>query len=239
MDKNALETFIGKYHLGGICNQVTWKSTADGLTTAFASDDKNLAGFLTTKKVDLPVGEYSIYYTQQLKSLLSVLGDEIAIKVEVDKKGAPLAFVMSDDDTKVRFVLADPGAIPKSPSKSVFPDFEVSAPFDKKFVQTYSKAANAVRESETFAVIGGDGDVKIVLGHSDSINQNSITIQLETSVSETLPTRHYFAKYLKDIFSANREVEEGVLHFSSAGLVHVELKNDDYNVEYYLPGVES
>jgi hypothetical protein len=96
-----------------------------------------------------------------------------------------------------------------------------------------------MRESEAFAVISDGNTVKLVLGYSDTINQNSITISLETSDKFVLPTNYYFAKYLRDIFTANRDVSEGVLNFSSEALIQVELKVDDYNVEYYLPGVEA
>jgi len=115
MEKSILDRFITKYNLGGLAEAVVL--TEDGtsnLKTKFISDDKSVLGIVSSPKIELEQGEYGIYNTAQLKSLLGVLNDVVKIKV-IKTGGKPTGFSLSDDGTKVTYVLADKASIPNVP----------------------------------------------------------------------------------------------------------------------------
>ena len=79
MQKSKLDRFIQKYNLGGNVNSVKWKSNGDTLTTSFVTPDKSLLGNVTVDKFSFDNAALGIYQTDQLKSLIGVLGDDISL----------------------------------------------------------------------------------------------------------------------------------------------------------------
>ena len=79
MQKSKLDRFIQKYNLGGNVNAVKWKSNGDTLTTSFVTPDKSLLGNVKVDKFSFDSAELGIYQTDQLKSLIGVLGDDISL----------------------------------------------------------------------------------------------------------------------------------------------------------------
>ena len=82
MDKNKLNGFINKYHLGGEIKSTKWESDGNKLSTRFISGDKSVVGKVVLSKFShLSPCELGVYNTGQLSSLLSVLGDDIDINL--------------------------------------------------------------------------------------------------------------------------------------------------------------
>ena len=79
MQKSKLDRFIQKYNLGGNVNSVKWKSNGSSLSTSFVTPDKSLLGNVTVDKFSFDSSELGIYQTDQLKSLIGVLGDDISL----------------------------------------------------------------------------------------------------------------------------------------------------------------
>ena len=79
MQKSKLDRFIQKYNLGGNVNSVKWKSDGDTLTTSFVTPDKSLLGNVKVEKFPFEDAELGVYQTDQLKSLIGVLGDDISM----------------------------------------------------------------------------------------------------------------------------------------------------------------
>ena len=81
MQKSKLDKFIQKYNLGGNVNSVKWKSNGNTLSTSFVTPDKSLLGNVKVDKFSFDNAELGIYQTDQLKSLIGVLGDGSTISV--------------------------------------------------------------------------------------------------------------------------------------------------------------
>ena len=81
MQKSKLDKFIQKYNLGGNVNSVKWKSSPDSLSTTFVTPDKSLLGEVKVDKFKFENAELGVYQTDQLKSLIGVLGDDISLKL--------------------------------------------------------------------------------------------------------------------------------------------------------------
>ena len=79
MQKSKLDKFIQKYNLGGNVNSVKWKSDGNTLSTSFVTPDKSLLGNVKVDKFSFDSAELGIYQTDQLKSLIGVLGDDISL----------------------------------------------------------------------------------------------------------------------------------------------------------------
>lgn len=235
MNKSILEKFISKYHLSGQVESVSWQvDQLGGVSVGFVDEDRSMTGFLSADDIHLPSGKYDIYETVTFKSLLAVLGDDINISVESDNAGSPIAFVMKDGSTKVRFGLSDNTTIPVVPSIKGMPNFEVVIDIDPKFATTFIKASGALRDSETFTVISDGSQAQVVLGYSDNVNQNSVSIDVHTSVNGIISPVHFASKNLRDILYVNKEMTKGTMRVSSLGLIELELIIPDFKVKYYL-----
>jgi len=149
MEKSKLEKFIAKYNLGGSCESV------------------------------LDEGEYGIFDTKQLSSMLSVLGEGIKITTKKNS-GKVSAIHLTDDNAKVDYVLADSAVIPAAPDLKQLPSFDIEIKLDQKVMNTFLKAKGALSDVETFTILSDGDSAQIVLGYSD-MNTNRITMDVETT----------------------------------------------------------
>ena len=237
MEKLKLEKFISKYNLGGSCESVLWKSDGTDITVKCISDDKNVLGIITVKDAKLDEGDYGIFDTKQLSSMLSVLGDGITITTK-KKNDKVSAIHLTDSNVKVDYVLADTAVIPAAPELKQLPSFDVEIKLDQKVMNTFLKAKGALSDVETFTVISDGSTAQIILGYSD-MNTNRITIDVETTKNAKLSPTNFSARYLKEIIAANKEAASGVLKVSSKGLAYVKFGVTDYSTDYYLVQIQT
>lgn len=241
MNKQLLERFISKYNLGGAAEAVVLTSNNGSLSTKFIGDDKNVLGIVHCDSIDLEDGEYGIFNTAQLRSLLSVLDDDIKIKI-VKTKGVPTGVLLSDSSTKVTYVLADKANIPGAPDLKTPPPFEVEIKLDQKFINTFIKAKGALADVELFTLLTDGRSAHIVIGYNESINTNRVSVDVETTKNEAIDPISFSAGYFKEILMANKEMEPGVLKVSSKGLAHVHFDSNSsspkFEVNYYLVRIE-
>ena len=237
MEKLKLEKFISKYNLGGSCESVLWKSDGTDITVKCISDDKNVLGIITVKDAKLDEGDYGIFDTKQLSSMLSVLGDGITITTK-KKNDKVSAIHLTDSNAKVDYVLADTAVIPAAPELKQLPSFDVEIKLDQKVMNTFLKAKGALSDVETFTVISDGSTAQIILGYSD-MNTNRITIDVETTKNANLSPTNFSARYLKEIIAANKEAASGVLKVSSKGLAYVKFGVTDYSTDYYLVQIQT
>src|ERR1035437_1849727 len=116
MQKSLLTSFINKYNLSGAMETVLWTIEKGKLTTKFISDDSSCHGTLSLNGIDsFEEGKYGIKETLQLKSLLSVLNDDISIARHTNTNGKVIALQFSDKKTTINFVLSEPANIPVVP----------------------------------------------------------------------------------------------------------------------------
>ena len=79
MQKSKLDKFIQKYNLGGNVNSVKWKASGDSISTSFVTPDKSLLGSVKVDKFPFEDAEIGVNQTDQLKSLINVLGDDVSL----------------------------------------------------------------------------------------------------------------------------------------------------------------
>lgn len=233
MEKSKFERFIGKYNLGGACESVTLKSDGDTLSVRAISDDKNVLAEVSVKGIKFPEGEFGVYDTKKLRSILSVLDENLTVKTNTSN-GKVTGIDLTDGDTKATFVLADQSVIPPVPDLKKIPPIDITITLDEKFVNTFVKASNALSEVETFVVMseGEDKTASVVIGHSSN-NTNRIYITATTKEVAKLQPTSFSAGYLREILSANKEAKDGILKISSKGLATAVFNVDGVS-SYYL-----
>lgn len=233
MEKRLFEEFAQKYGLGGAIEHVTWQSDGDSISVSATPEDKQVMSFVTCKKISLDAGDYSIYDTSQLRSLLNVLEDDIDVSINVIQ-GTPLGLKFMDNNkSKVQFVLADPQTIPNAPSMPPLNEFEMEIPIDEDFMKRFIKGTTALSDVNAFTVINDGDGMKFVIGYSD---MNTTRISLDVNALGDLDKEFSFsATHLKNIFLANKNVKEANIKISEKGVMYIGFEDDEYKCDYYLP----
>jgi hypothetical protein len=157
MEKSKLEKFISKYNLGGSCESVVFKVDGNSLSTRAISDDKNVLCEVTGPAMGLAAGEYAVYETHKLKSLLGVLGDTLSVDVKRTKTqqgdlfgDKVVGLTFDDKNTEVTFVLADTSVIPSVPELKKLPPFDLTITMDEQFITTFVKAKTALADVDLY-----------------------------------------------------------------------------------------
>jgi hypothetical protein len=237
MEKSKLERFISKYNIGGACESVKLVSDGTQLSVRSISDDKNVLAEVTGASMGLPAGEFSIYETKKLRSLLSVLGDSLTV-VSNKNNDKVIGLNISDTDTKVSFVLADESVIPKVPDLKKLPPMDIEIVLDEKFVNTFAKAKGALSEVDTFTVTSDGTDATVIIGYS-SLNTNRVNIKTTTKTNAKIDPISFSANYLKEILLSNKEIKDGVLRVSSKGIAVAEFDAGGFTAKYYLVQIDT
>jgi hypothetical protein len=234
MEKKTFERFISKYNLGGSCESVIYSVNDTLITTRAISDDKNVLSEVTAPSMGIPEGEYPVYDTGRLRSLLGVLGDSLDVGVRRSSDN-PVGMTFSDSSTEVTFVLADRSVIPNVPDLKKLPPFEMTIVIDENFTNTFVRAKGALADVETFTVMadGHDTITDIVIGFS-SLNTNRVKLTATTTEAVAMEPINFSARYFREILVANKDTKTGTLEVSSKGLARATFEVDGISSTYYL-----
>jgi hypothetical protein len=184
-------------------------------------------------------GEYPVYETAKLRSLLGVVGESLSVNTKKSgEKFVGLEF--SDSNSDVTFVLADTSVIPNVPDLKKLPPFDLTIDMDEQFVTTFVKAKGALSDVDTFAVMSDGTDVvaNVVLGFS-SLNTNRVKLKAKTTEPVELKPASFSAKYLREILVANKDAKGGKLEISSKGLARTSFEVDGIKSTYYLVQIDT
>ena len=238
IEKSVFQRYLDKYNLGGACESVLFTSQDEKLTTRSISDDKSVLCEVRATSMGLPNGEYAIYETARLKSMMNVLDERVTVKVNngADRLSTSLEF--QDGNNTATFVLSDPAIIPQVPDLKTLPEFEISMDLDETFISTFVRAKAALPEVDTFTLVQEEGNVFVVLGFS-SLNTNRVKMATNATVGEDFKPISFSASYLKDILVANKDSKNGALQVSSAGLAVANFSVDNMESTYYLVKIDT
>ena len=232
MQKSKLDRFIQKYNLGGNVNSVKWKSEDDTLTTTFVTPDKSLLGTVKVNKFKFEDAELGIYQTDQLKSLINVLGDDVSL--DLSKFGdKAVSLSVKNGSVSINYVLSDLSVIADVPALKRLPEFGTRIKLDAKFVNTFIKGKSALSDVDMFSIVNGDNGIEVVIGYS-STNTNRVNIPVETETNELTDVITFNANLFKEMLVANKECTSAILEVSNEGLARVNFKIDDYDSEYFI-----
>jgi len=236
MQKSKLDKFIQKYNLGGNVNSVKWKSNGDTLSTSFVTPDKSLLGSVTVDKFPFENAELGVYQTDQLKSLIGVLGDDVSLNLtRFDEKAVSLK--VKNGPVSVDYVLSDLSVIADPPSMKRLPEFETKIKLNTSFINTFIKGKSALNDIDTFTIVNGKNGVEVVIGYS-STNTNRVNIPVDTDINGVDKPITFNANLFKEVLVANKECTSAVLEVSNEGLSRVNFKVDDYDSTYFIVAMQ-
>ena len=236
MQKSKLDKFISKYNLGGNVNSVKWKSSGDSISTSFVTPDKSLLGNVTVDKFQFEDAELGIYQTDQLKSLIGVLGDDVSL--DLTKFGdKAVSLKVKNGPVSVDYVLSDLSVISDPPQMKRLPEFGTQIKLDRNFIDTFIKGKGALSDVDTFTIVNGTNGSEVVIGYS-STNTNRVNIPVESTSCDVDTPITFNANLFKEVLVANRECSSAVLEVSTEGLARVNFKIDDYDYTYYIVAMQ-
>ncbi len=236
MQKSKLDKFIQKYNLGGNVNSVKWKSNGDTLSTSFVTPDKSLLGNVKVDKFPFEDAELGVYQTDQLKSLIGVLGDDVSL--DVSRAGdKAYSLKVKNGPVSVDYVLSDLSVIADPPALKRLPEFGTKIKLDNNFINTFIKGKGALSDVDTFTILNGKNGCEVVIGYS-STNTNRVNIPVETTTNDLTEPVTFNANLFKEVLVANRECTSAVLEVSTEGLAKVNFKVDDYDSTYYVVAMQ-
>ena len=177
MQKSKLDKFIQKYNLGGNVNSVKWKSSGDTISTSFVTPDKSLLGSVTVDKFQFEDAELGVYQTDQLKSLINVLGDDVSLDLTRFGDKA-VSLKVKNGPVSVDYVLSDLSVISDPPQMKHIPQFGTQIKLDRSFIDTFIKGKGALSDVDTFSVVKNGEGCDVVIGYS-STNTNRVNIPTE------------------------------------------------------------
>jgi len=236
MQKSKLDRFIQKYNLGGNVNSVKWKSNGDTLSTSFVTPDKSLLGNVKVDKFSFEEAELGVYQTDQLKSLIGVLGDDVTLDVARAGDKA-YSLKVKNGPISVDYVLSDLSVIADPPALKRLPEFGTQIKLDNNFINTFIKGKGALSDVDTFTIVNGSNGVEIVIGYS-SMNTNRVNIPVETTTNDLKDPITFNANLFKEVLVANRECTSAILEVSTEGLAKVNFKVDDYDSTYFIVAMQ-
>ena len=236
MQKSKLDKFISKYNLGGNVNSVKWKSTGDSISTSFVTPDKSLLGNVKVEKFPFEDAELGVYQTDQLKSLIGVLGDDVSL--DVSRAGdKAYSLKVKNGPVSVDYVLSDLSVIADPPALKRLPEFGTQIKLDNSFINTFIKGKGALSDVDTFTILNGKNGLEVVIGYS-STNTNRVNIPVETTTKDLTDPVTFNANLFKEVLVANRECTSAILEVSNEGLAKVNFKIDDYDSTYYIVAMQ-
>ena len=236
MQKSKLDKFIQKYNLGGNVNSVKWKSNGSALSTSFVTPDKSLLGNVKVDKFPFDDAELGIYQTDQLKSLINVLGDDVSLDLlKFGDKAVSLK--VKNGPVSVDYVLSDLSVISDPPQMKRLPEFGTKIKLDSNFISTFVKGKSALSDIDTFSIVKSGDGCEVVIGYS-STNTNRVNIPVDCSSCDIDKPITFNANLFKEVLVSNRECTSAVLEVSTEGLAKVDFKVDDFDSTYYIVAMQ-
>lgn len=241
MKKLYLLDIIEKYHLGGLVERVKVQINSKTLSIKFIATNKNLIGTLSAPEINIEDCEFGIYDTTQLIKLVSIMGQNIEVKVEQKDKVANKLF-LADTEYNLEYVLANTMLIPNVPNADE-PQYDLEANIDREFVDKFAKAKKAL-DTEVFTVMSSlDSFENTVIsfnlgeinGHNNKISFHIPAIKASMIVN---PVKFPLVEF-NEILLANKNLKSGNLQISEQGLLKVTFKNEEnIDITYLLVGRE-
>ena len=236
MQKSKLDRFISKYNLGGNVNSVKWKSSGDSLSTSFVTPDKSLLGNVKVDKFPFEDAELGVYQTDQLKSLINVLGEDVSLNLmKVDNKAVSLN--VKNGSVSIDYVLSDLSVIADPPALKRLPEFGTKIKIDSSFINSFIKGKSALNDIDSFAIVNSKNGCEVIIGYA-STNTNRVNIPVESETCDITNPITFNANLFKAMLVANKECTSAILEVSTEGLARINFKVDDYDSEYFVVAMQ-
>lgn len=246
MKKERFMDFIKRYHLGGKIESVVWKVENETLFVKFVAVDRSMLGMLQLKDFDGISDEVSlgVLTTSQLIKLLDFVGEDINISLDKVDQGDEIKVtsmkLLSKGNRRANFMLADLAVIPKPKNIKTMPTFGVSLNISKTDIDDFNKGKAALPDTKSFTMVKNPKTDKyeLVIGYSSQATNTAYLPVEYTSTEDIDRPISFSADFFKEILTANKTANSITANISNDGLCHVNVKDGDFDIDYYLAEIE-
>lgn len=235
VSKNTLQSVVSKYYLGGLFSQVKWR-IKDNTLTIYAGE-QGRAAKVYLKNFQFEDCELGIFDTHKLSKLLSITNGELLITVEKSHKIYTKLHI-ADSNFDLNYSLADIFVIPKATYYQDIEEPDVDIPLEKENIDALIKAKTALSDQSNLLVrttenIDGTPVCEFTFGDIENFS-NKVTYTLQGDIKVTDLELPFNSDILKDIFSNNKDMENGRLKISADGMIQLNFYSDEIETEYFL-----
>lgn len=232
MKREAVESFIEKYTLNGMCNSATCVVTNNVAATRVADQILGVISEVSYKGIGFPNGTYPIFDAKKLLKLLSVLHDDIDVQVETDSSNTPINFVLTSGDISVIYVLADESIIPAVKEIKKDKGYDIKLTLEDGFSASLIKSNSAVSDSNTLNIKTKANTIEFIIGE---LGNYSNKIKLKTTIDSAVGCSLKFLSVpLITALLVNKDATSKTLFIDPTGLMKLECVGGLYKATYYF-----
>lgn len=236
MDKSILNSFISKYYLGGINNQVKWRISNNTLTVYAGENGKVCKVFL--KDFKFPDCELGIFDTNKLIKLFSIISGDISLET-IESNGILNKLKASDENFEVIYSLADTLIISKVNYIKDLDNYEIVLNLTPENIDNLIKAKNALSDYDKLLIKTNkkSDECEFIFG-DDTGFSNKITYKIKGEIIDHDIKLPFNADIFKDILNSNKDMKTFDIKISNKGLIKFNFESDNMSSEYYLIRLE-
>jgi hypothetical protein len=240
IQKNTLQSIISKYYLNGLVESVKWEIKDKKLTIQFMETvSRDMLGVVEFKKIDLENVNIAIFDTTQLNKLLSITSGDLIVKI-VKQGIIANKLNISDAQFDVSYSLADINLIGKIASAKEPDKYEIIVDLNEEQQNALIKAKNAVGIEDDNVNISqslspdNESILSFIFGENTE-HSNKVTYSIPIKQNVPGLNLSFKSNYIKEILSANKELEKCILSIYSEGLLKLSFSDKSgINSEYFL-----
>lgn len=235
VNKQILQSFISKYYLNGINQQVKWRISGKKLVVY--AGEVGYVCKITLKEFDFEDAELGIFDTHKLNKLVNITFGDLIFETE-KIKDLHTKLLISDQDYNLSYTLADTMVLPKSPYYEDPDNFEVELTLEKEHIQNLVKAKSALVDSNKMLIKtsnneDGDPICDFIFGDQEGFS-DKISYRMNGDISEIGIEIPFNSESFKDILHVNKDSEQTTLKINAEGMVKLNFENESIASEYYL-----
>jgi hypothetical protein len=235
VSKNILQSVVSKYYLGGLFSQVKWR-IKDNTLTIYAGE-QGRAAKVHLKNFQFEDCELGIFDTHKLAKLLSICNGELLITAEKSHKVYTKLHV-ADSNFDLNYSLADIFVIPKATYYQDIEDPDVHILLEKENIDALIKAKTALSDQSNLLIkttenLDGTPVCEFTFGDIENFS-NKVTYTLQGDIKSNDLELPFNSDILKDIFSNNKDMDNGKLKISADGMIQLNFYSEDIETEYFL-----
>lgn len=244
VNKTDLHNLIHKYYLNGLVERVKWNIKDNILNIDFMDESAQVVGNLKAENIDIKDIEIGFSDTTRLLKLLAILNGDLYTDFIYTED---IAEKMTIDDSKfnIKYSLSFIESIPQVPKIQNYPDIDAEIYLSREDIDSLLKAKGAISESDEVSIIAdktldNEDIINFIFGDPNTPHSNKVTYGVRSKIINNFQPGIYFdSNVLKNILSVNKNCGEGIIKFSSLGMLHYTFIEDTFTTNYYMTSKEN
>jgi hypothetical protein len=234
--KNKLLSFINKYYLNGLNNQVKWR-IKDNKLIVYGGQAGRVCK-IELENFPLEDGELGIFDTHKLSKLISITSGELMVSTE-KVKSIFTKLHFQDENFNLTYSLADVLILGKNTYYNDPENWNIEVNLLSEDVDNLIKAKNALSDVSNMIItvnkdLDGNYMCEFIFGDNTGFS-NKISYQIRIGGDKVNDFEIPFdSNIFKEILVSNKDQNNGTLKISNEGILKLNFYSDDINSEYFM-----